>query len=71
MFLFFLLYHVVLSGNFYGSEIWHGIFGGLNLGPGVLLEALGIWLGFDFCLGGGGGTRYIPGWGGAACPLIP
>ena len=27
-----------------------------------------------FCargVGGGGGTRYIPGWGGAALPLIP
>ena len=40
------------SGNFYGSEIRHGIFGGLNFGPGifgVLFEALGIFLDFDFC----------------------
>ena len=29
MFLFFVLYHFMLSGNFcYGSEIQHGIFGG-------------------------------------------
>ena len=32
----------MLSGNFYGSEIRHGIFWGLNFGPG-------IFLGFDFC----------------------
>ena len=32
-----------LSGNFYGSEIGHGIFWGLNFGPGILG-------GFDFCL---------------------
>ena len=31
------------SGNFYGSEIRHGIFGGLNFGPG-------IFLGFDLSL---------------------
>ena len=42
------------SGNFYGSEIRHGIFWGLNFGPGiswgVFLEALGIFLGFNFGL---------------------
>ena len=27
----------MLSGNFYGLEIWHGIFGGLNFGPGIFL----------------------------------
>ena len=32
----------MLSGNFYGSEIQHGIFLVLNFGPG-------IFLGFDFC----------------------
>ena len=36
----------ILSGNFYGLEIWHKIFGGLNFGPGmffwILFEALGI-----------------------------
>ena len=40
------------SGNFYGSEIRHGIFGGIKFGPvifGGLFEALGIFLGFDFC----------------------
>ena len=42
MFLFFVLYHLMLSGNFYGSEIRHGIILGLNFGPG-------IFLGFDFC----------------------
>ena len=41
------------SGNFNGSEIRRGIFGRLNFGPGIFLglfEALGIFLGFDFCL---------------------
>ena len=28
MFLFFVLYHLMLSGNFCGSEIRHGIFRG-------------------------------------------
>ena len=32
----------MLSGNFYGSEIRHCIFWGLNFGPGI------FW-GFDFC----------------------
>ena len=41
MFLFFMLCHLMLSGNFYGPEIWHGIFWQLNLGPGT------FW-GFDF-----------------------
>ena len=39
---------LILSGNFYGLEIWHEIFGGLNFGPGIffwiLFEALGIWV---------------------------
>ena len=35
MFLFFVLYQLMLSGNVYGSEIQHGIFGGLNFGPGI------------------------------------
>ena len=51
----------MLSGNFKGSEIQHGIFlprggggGGwwLIFGPRifwVLLEPLGMFLGFDFC----------------------
>ena len=38
--------------NFYGSEIGHGILGGLNFGAGiflvVLFESQGISLGFDF-----------------------
>ena len=62
-----MLYHLKPSANFYGLEIPHGIFGGLVFGPGifwgVLLEALGISLGFDRrhlksrvspALGGGG-----------------
>ena len=53
MFLFFVLYHFTLPGNFYyGSEIRHGIFWGINFGAAifwVLFEAQGIFLGFDFC----------------------
>ena len=49
MFPFFGLYHVMLSGNLYGSEIRQGIFLVLNFAPGIswgfLLEALGILLG--------------------------
>ena len=30
MFLFFMLYHSMISGNFYGLEIRHGIFLVLN-----------------------------------------
>ena len=38
MFLFFVLYHFMLLGNFYyGSEIRHGIFGGINFGPVIFL----------------------------------
>ena len=49
MFLFFMLYHLMLSRNFYGSEFRHGIFWGLNFGPGtflVLFEAQGLYFGF-------------------------
>ena len=36
IFLFFVLYHFKLPGNFYyGSEIWHGIFWGINFGPAI------------------------------------
>ena len=42
MLLFFVLYHIMLSGNFYGSEIRHGMFLVLKFGPR-------IFLGFDFC----------------------
>ena len=43
IFLFFVLYHLMLPGNFYyGSEIRHGIFWGINFRPV-------IFLGFDFC----------------------
>ena len=38
----FVLYHTMLSGNFYGLEIRHGIFLALKFGPR-------IFLGFDFC----------------------
>ena len=33
--MFFALYHLLLSGNLYGSEIRHGIFVMLNFGPGI------------------------------------
>ena len=39
----------MLCGNFYGSEIQHGIFWGLTFGPGIfwgMLEAPGIFGGF-------------------------
>ena len=52
MFLFFVIYHLIHSGNFKGSEIRHEIFGGYFLVQGflaVLLEALRIFLGFEFC----------------------
>ena len=42
VFPFFVLYHLMLCGNFYGQEIHQGIFWGLNFGPE-------IFLGFDFC----------------------
>ena len=32
---FFVLYHLMLSGIFCGSEIWHRIFLVLNFGPGI------------------------------------
>ena len=35
MFLFFVLHQLMLSGNFYGWEIRHGILGGLKFGPGM------------------------------------
>ena len=37
MFLFFVLYQLMLSGNFYGWEIRHGFLGGLKFGPGMFL----------------------------------
>ena len=42
MLLFFVLFKLMLSGNFYDLEIQHGIFLVLNFGPG-------IFLGFDIC----------------------
>ena len=45
MFLFFILYYLMISGNFYGLETQHGIFLVLNFVGGiiwVLLEALGM-----------------------------
>ena len=45
IFLFFVLYHFMLSGNFYcGSEIRHRIFWGINFGPVMFFffEAQGI-----------------------------
>ena len=46
-----MLYHLILSGNLYGSEIRHGIFFGLILWSRnglVLLEALGLFWAFLF-----------------------
>ena len=34
---FFMLFHLMLSEIFHGSEIQHGIFGGINFGPGIFL----------------------------------
>ena len=49
MFLVFVLYHFILSGNFYyGSEIRHWIFWGINFGRGIVgffFEAQGIFWG--------------------------
>ena len=41
----------MLSGNFYGLEIRHEIFGGYVLVQGFLglFEAVGIFWGLDFC----------------------
>ena len=53
IFLFFVLYHFMLSGNFYcGSEIRNGIFWGINFGPVMFLFF--FWsprdfFGFGFC----------------------
>ena len=54
MFLFFVLYHLMLSGNFCGSEIRHGIFWELNFGPGnrcFLLPGIYLFI-YLFILGG-------------------
>ena len=50
IFLFFVLYHSMLPGNFHhGSEIRHGIFWGINFGPVIFFfEAQAFFLGFDF-----------------------
>ena len=48
----FVLYHFRFFRNFYVKDIWHGILGRLNLGPGIFwvpLEVLGNFFGFDFC----------------------
>ena len=38
IFLFFVLYHFMLPGNFHNdSEIWHEIFWGINFGPVIFL----------------------------------
>ena len=38
IFLFFVLYHFMLPGNFhYGSKIRHGIFWRINFGPVIFL----------------------------------
>jgi len=49
---FFVLYHFILSGNFKARKFGMGFFGVKIWIQGffwVLLEALGIFLGFDFC----------------------
>ena len=55
IFLFFVLYHFMLPGNFhYGSEIRYGIFWGINFGPVIffffffVLKPKGFFLGLDF-----------------------
>ena len=45
MFLFFVLYHLMLCGNFYGSEIRYGI-------------VFSFFLSFFFFGGGGGGVNF-------------
>ena len=37
---FFVLHHLILSGN-YGSEIRHGIFWGSIFGPGIFMAFVG------------------------------
>ena len=41
MFLFFMLYHLMISGNFYGLEIRHGICLVLNFVAGIFLGFVG------------------------------
>ena len=41
MFLLFVLYHLMLSGKFYGSEILHEIFLALNFSPAIFLGFVG------------------------------
>ena len=55
MFLFFVLYHLLLSGNFYGSGIRHGILWGLNFDPGIFGGY--IWSPKDFL-----GVYFCPHW---------
>ena len=71
MFLLFVLYHLMLSGNFFGSEIGHGIFWGLNFGPGNRCFLLFIYLFiYLFFCGGRGGLFEALGifWGFDFCP---
>ena len=53
MFIFFVSYNLMLSGNFYGSEIWHGIFWGVKFWSrdflGFCFWSPRDFLGFDFC----------------------
>ena len=39
--LFFMLYHLMLSRKFQGSEIHHGVFQGLIFGPGIFWGFVG------------------------------
>ena len=49
IFLFFVLYHFTLPGNFrYGSEIRRGIFWGINFGPVIFCFVLFFWSPRDF-----------------------
>ena len=41
MFLFFMLYHLMISGNFYGLQIRHGIFLVLNFVRGIFWGFVG------------------------------
>ena len=45
---FIFVVYPMLSGNFKGSEIWHGIFWGLVFGPGIFWGFVGSPFGGGF-----------------------
>ena len=50
----------MLSGNFFGTEIWHGIFWGFNFGPQFLGGFVRSPRDFFFFFLGGGGWFFAP-----------